>query len=103
MVEAGEPMGTVNVSWGQEKTVTAEAKESFDVLTKKSEPKETEKSVKMKSRISAPVKKGDKLGEITFTQNGEVVKIVDIVAGEDVDKKGFFKILADLIKGIVTG
>lgn len=103
LVEAGEPMGTVNVSWGQEKTVTAEAKESFDVLTKKSEPKETEKSVKMKSRISAPVKKGDKLGEITFTQNGEVVKTVDIVAGEDVEKKGFFKILADLIKGIVTG
>lgn len=103
LVEAGEPMGTVNVSWGQEKTVTAEAKESFDVLTKKSEPKETEKSVKMKSRISAPVKKGDKLGEITFTQNGEVVKTVDIVAGEGVEKKGFFKILADLIKGIVTG
>ncbi|MCR4692488.1 MAG: D-alanyl-D-alanine carboxypeptidase [Firmicutes bacterium] len=103
LVETGEPMGTVNVSWGQEKTVTAEAKESFDVLTKKSEPKETEKSVKMKSRISAPVKKGDKLGEITFTQNGEVVKTVDIVAGEDVEKKGFFKILADLIKGIVTG
>lgn len=103
LVETGEPMGTVNVSWGQEKMVTAEAKESFDVLTKKSEPKETEKSVKMKSRISAPVKKGDKLGEITFTQNGEVVKTVDIVAGEDVEKKGFFKILADLIKGIVTG
>ena len=103
MVEAGEPMGTVNVSWGEEKTVAAEAAEGYDVLNKKSAPKETEKSVKMKNRISAPVKKGDKLGEITFTQDGKTVKTVDIVASEDIEKKGFFKILADLIKGIITG
>jgi len=103
MAEEGEPMGTVNVSWGQEKAVQAVAKESYDVLNKKSEPRQTEKSVKMKSRVSAPVKKGDKLGEITFTQDGKVVKTVDIVAGEDIEKKGFFKILADLIKGIITG
>ena len=103
MVEAGEPMGAVNVSWGEKKTVEAEAKEGFDVLNKKSEPKETEKSVKMKSRISAPVKKGDKLGEITFTQDGKTVKTVDIVASEDRNNKGFFKILADLIKGLITG
>lgn len=103
MVEEGEPMGTVNVSWGKQKTVQAEAKESYDVLNKKSEPQEVEKSVKMKSRVSAPVKKGDKLGEITFTQNGKTVKTVDIVAGEDIEKKGFFKILADLIKDIITG
>lgn len=103
LAEKGEPMGAVNVSWGQEKTVAAEAAEGFDVLNKKSAPLETEKSVTMKNKVSAPVKKGDKLGEITFTQNGEIVKKIDIIASEDVEKKGFFKILADLIKGIIIG
>lgn len=103
MAEKGEPMGTVNVSWGIEKAVACEANENYNVLNKKSEPQEIEKSVKMKNRVSAPVKKGDKLGEITFTKDGKTVKTVDIVASEDVAKKGFFKILADIITGIIKG
>ena len=103
MVEQGEPMGTVNVSWGFEKAVTAEAAEGYNVLNKKSEPQEIEKSVKMKNKVSAPVKKGDKLGEIIFTKDGEEIKKVDIVAGEDIAKKGFFRILADIIGAIIKG
>lgn len=103
MAEKGEPMGTVNVSWGLEKVVSAEAAENYNVLNKKSEPQEIEKSVKMKNKVLAPVKKGDKLGEITFTKDGKTLKTVDIVAAEDVGKKGFFKILADIISSIIKG
>ncbi|MBR4173338.1 MAG: D-alanyl-D-alanine carboxypeptidase [Clostridia bacterium] len=103
LAEAGEPMGTVNVSWGVEKAVGAEAAENYNILNKKSEPREIEKSVNMKKKISAPVKKGDKLGEITFTEGGKEIKTVDIVASEDVAKKGFFKILADIISAIIKG
>ena len=100
MTEAGEQMGTVNVSWGKQKTVAIEAAEGFEILQKKSAPTETEKTVKLKGRISAPIKKGDKLGEIRFTQEGEEIKTIDIIASEDIEKKGFFGILAELIRGI---
>ena len=103
MAEKGEPMGTVPVSWGMEKTVSAEAAENYNVVNKKSEPQEIEKSVKLKKKVSAPVKKGDKLGEITFTKDGKTVRTVDIVAGEDIEKKGFFRILADIIGAIFKG
>jgi len=96
-------MGTVKVSWGLESAVSAEASETYNVLNKKSEPQEIEKAVKMKNKVLAPVKKGDKLGEITFTKDGKTVKTVDIVASEDVGKKGFFKILADIIMSIIHG
>lgn len=103
MAEKGEPIGTVMVSWGTEKVVPAEASETYNVVNKKSEQQEIEKSVNMKNRVSAPVKKGDKLGEITFTKDGKTVKTVDIVASEDVAKKGFFKILADILSSIIKG
>ena len=103
MAEKGEPMGTVTVSWGVEKVVPCEAAENYNVVNKKSEPQDIEKSVKMKNRVSAPVKKGDKLGEITFEKDGKTLKTVDIVASEDVAKKGFFRILADIITGIIKG
>ena len=103
MAEKGEPMGTVNVSWGLESVVLAEASETYSVLNKKSESQEIEKTVKMKNKVLAPVKKGDKLGEIIFKKDGKTVKTVDIVASEDVGKKGFFKILADIIKSIING
>lgn len=103
MAEKGEPMGTVTVSWGLEKEVAAEAAENYNVLNKKSEPQDIQKSVKMKNKVFAPVKKGDKLGEITFTKDGKTLKKVDIVATEDVGKKGFLKILADIIGSIIKG
>lgn len=103
MAERGEPLGAVTVSWGVEKTVPAEAAETYNVINKRSQPQEIEKSVKMKNRVSAPVKKGDKLGELTFTKDGKTVKTVDIVASKDVAKKGFFKILADIVTTIIKG
>lgn len=103
LAEKGEPMGAVKVSWGVSSAVPSEADETYNVVNKKSEPQEIEKSVKMKNKVSAPVKKGDKLGEITFTKDGEAIKTVDIVASEDVAKKGFFGILADIIKAIIKG
>ena len=98
MVEAGENIGKVNVAWGEQETVTAQAAESYVILNKKSDDTEITKSVKMEDKVYAPVKKGDKLGEITFTQGDKTVKTVDIVAGENVEKKGFFGILLDILK-----
>ncbi|MBQ7751889.1 MAG: D-alanyl-D-alanine carboxypeptidase, partial [Clostridia bacterium] len=54
MAEKGEPMGTVNVSWGLESVVLAEASETYSVLNKKSESQEIEKTVKMKNKVLAP-------------------------------------------------
>ena len=41
----------------------------------------------------APVTKGQKLGEISFTLNGEVLSTVDIVAKENVEKIALFSII----------
>ena len=103
LTEVGEVIGEVTVSWGKERSVSAEASESFDVLNKKAEPKETVRTVKLKKRVIAPVKAGERVGEIIFTQNGETIKTIELVSGEDIEKKGFFGILGDLWRLLVTG
>ena len=69
-------------------------------MRKKSDEPEIEKTVKMEDRVNAPIKQGDKLGEITFTKEGKTLKTVDIIAGETVEKKGFFAILLAILKMI---
>ena len=100
MTEADEKVGKVNVSWGEQGTVSAKAAEGYAILKKKSGEPEIKKSVKMEDRVYAPVKKGDKLGVITYTQNGKTIKAIDIIAGETVEKKGFFAILLAILRMI---
>ena len=100
LTENGEIVGKVNVSWGKQETVSAKAAESYVVLKKKSDETEIEKSVKMEDKVNAPVKQGDKLGEITFTKEGKTIKTIDIIAGETVEKKGFLAILLAILKMI---
>ena len=102
-VEKGSPLGMVAVSKGREKQVAVEASESFSELREKTNTKEAEQGISLPDRISAPVKKGDKVGELTFTVDGKTVKTVDIVASEDVGKKSIFMMLVDLVQSWITG
>ena len=101
-VEKDEPMGTVRVSKGKSEQVSVVAAESYSVLSKKNETGETEKTVKMEDCVTAPVSAGDKLGEITFSEGGNVIKTVDIVAAENVEKKGFCLVLIDLLHELIS-
>ena len=100
-VEKGEPTGLVRISKGITDTVKTEASDSFSVLMQKTNPRNIEKSITLSDTISAPVKKGDKLGEINFSENGENIYSVDIVASDDVNKKGFHLVLLDTLSGLL--
>lgn len=54
--------------------------------------------VNVKSAVFAPVKKGQKLGEIVFTSDGRVIKKCDLNSDEDIkrEKSGFFKKLINI-------
>lgn len=102
-LEKGEPTGIVTVEKGIKKEIKTQAADGFSQLMKKTEPEETEKSIVLCDGVTAPVKKGDKVGEITFTLGGETVKTVDILAAEDAEKKGFHLVLCDMLYCLVSG
>lgn len=76
----------ITVDKGIQKTITAVLSDTAGTLIKKGQEKDITQNVSLQDSISAPVKKGDKLGEVTFTLNSEIVSKTDIIAGEDVNK-----------------
>ena len=46
---------------------------------------------------SAPLRAGDKIGELKVLKGGELIASSDILADNDVDKKGFMDIVDEMI------
>ncbi len=91
-VKQGEPEGTkkgeVTVYKGENDKVAAVIKGSISVLTKKGEGSELRSEAELCKGINAPVKKGDKLGSLTYYSGDKQVGSCDLVAAEDIPKAG---------------
>ena len=89
----GDVVKTVSVNKGIKDSIEAVLEEDCGTLLKKGDDKNVEQTLNLEDTISAPIKKGQKLGEISFTLNGELLSSVNIVANEDVEKNNLFTIM----------
>lgn len=64
--------------------------ENAGTLIEKGKEKNVEQNLHLEENIMAPVKAGQKLGEISFTLDGKVLATINIVAKKDVDKINLF-------------
>jgi D-alanyl-D-alanine carboxypeptidase (penicillin-binding protein 5/6) len=60
-------------------------------------------TVHQETSVTAPVKKGDKLGELIYSADGKEVAKFSLLAADDVKQGGFFKRLWDTIRLTVSG
>lgn len=82
----GTLISTVNINKGVKSTIPAILEKSSGVILEKGKEKDVEQLISINENISAPIKKGDKLGEVSFVLNGEVVSKTNLIAQENVDK-----------------
>lgn len=82
----GTLISTVNINKGVKSTIPAILEESSGVILEKGKEKDVEQLISINENISAPIKKGDKLGEVSFVLKGEVISKTNLIAQEDVDK-----------------
>ncbi|AWF82495.1 serine-type D-Ala-D-Ala carboxypeptidase [Microbulbifer sp. A4B17] len=99
----GEELQTERVWGGQEPSVgIAVAKDVFVTI-----PRGGEEGIKadliVDGELEAPVQKGQPVGKVVVTLDGETVADVKAVAAEDVERAGFFKRMWDSIKRFVMG
>ena len=92
----GDVVKTVSVNKGIKDSIEAVLEEDCGTLLKKGDDKNVEQTLNLEDTISAPIKKGQKLGEISFTLNGELLSSVNIVANEDVEKMNYYQVLTSL-------
>lgn len=60
-------------------------------------------SVRQEETVTAPVAKGQKLGEVIFAADGKEVARLDLVAADEVAQGGFFKRLWDSLRLWIMG
>ena len=88
---------TISVNKGVKSNVDAIYEENAGTLIEKGKDKEVEQNLNLENNIQAPITKGQKLGEVTFTLNGEPLSTINIVAKESVDKINLFTMSKHII------
>ena len=91
----------VPVARGMEPQVEPVLREMPTLLLKAGEAGEVETTVTYEE-LTAPVTRGDVIGQVTCTVDGSVMAQVDITAGEDVAQVTFFGVLSHLARALFT-
>ena len=58
-------------------------------------------TVDIPESLTAPVRKGDVVGRVVFTLNGEELASFDVTANDDVEEKSFGSILGLLLHSLI--
>lgn len=96
-VQGGEHLQErVNVSNGKQQDVGAIVGRDVVLFGKKGEYKDCVLEKEFYD-CSAPLKAGDKIGELKVVRNGEVLESADLLADGDVEKKGYMDIVNDMV------
>ena len=96
--KTGEIIGNIPIQKGIEKSVNAVFSSNCGVLLKKGNENDVIQNVQLEKNIVAPVFKGQKIGNVTYSINGEIIENIDIVAESEVKKETFANIMCYVYK-----
>ena len=96
-----EALQPVPVGNGMQSQVAVESAASGSVLLTKGREKDLKTEVKLSESVEAPVAKGQQLGKIVYTLDGEVLTEYPITAAGDVEQISFFSALGILARELL--
>ncbi|MBR1386347.1 MAG: D-alanyl-D-alanine carboxypeptidase, partial [Bacilli bacterium] len=91
--EKGEVVEKINIDKGNKDSVDVVLKEDLKMLNKKSSPSINYDFEIQLNDISLPLEKNEKVGTINLIDNGKIIKSVDLISNDKVEKIGYFKYL----------
>ena len=95
--DSGTEFGEIPVLGGKS-NVCRVKNADFSILVGKGNAVKVEKKIVMPSEIIAPIKAGEKIGEVEYTLNGEVIGQADVLASEDVERIAWWDVLLRLLR-----
>lgn len=98
LATANDIVKTVSVEKGVENNINAVFSENRSCLISKGQESKISQQVNIPDSISAPISKGQKIGEINYYLDTNLVATVDIVSDRDVGKNTFMNMSAFIIK-----
>lgn len=89
-------LNEIEVKNGMKKTAHLECSGAKNMVVTKGGAENVEQALSVEEFLEAPVKKGQKVGTLSFTLSGEKVASFDIVTTENVDKITFKAVFCEL-------
>lgn len=93
---------TININKGINSNIDIVFESDSGVLIKKGSSKNINSSITISDNICAPIIKGQILGDVTYSINGEPIAKVNIVAKEDVKKLNVINMCVKIIENWFT-
>ncbi len=93
-----EPVQQVTVKKGIQPITNAVFKDDVKLLLKKGEMGKIERVTALQENLTAPVKSGQKIGEVKYIISGKEVGKADLVASSDVQRATFLRIIYKLMQ-----
>lgn len=97
LLSQDEPLSTIKVKKSEVGQIEAYASEDFYGIIKKGEQSNWEMSTEIVDTITAPMKSGDKVGNVIISKKGVVIKEIPVILIQDIEVltfgQGFKKII----------
>ena len=90
---ANDILKTISVEKGVKANIELTYENSAGALIKKGESKNVEQTINIPDKISAPINKGDVVGNIVYTVDGNEISRVNIIANETVEKNNLINMI----------
>ena len=100
-LDMSEELFPMTVDGGMEPQVDILCGDSAAVTVPKGEESNVKQSVELAKSVAAPVEKGQKVGTLSYTLNGETVASFDVVTADSVEAKTFLTVLEKLYQAAV--
>ena len=92
-VKKGDVIKSVEIKKGTTSSIDAILENDAEVLMSNGNNKDVTQEIKLDDTFNAPILEGQKLGEVEFSINGNVVSTVNLVANKSSDKLSFGSII----------
>lgn len=96
-----EELAPITVEGGMEDEVSISCEGVTGLTVPKGEGKGITQTVDIPESLTAPVRKGDTVGRVVFTLNGEDLASFDVTANDDVEEKSFGSVLGLLLHSLI--
>ncbi len=93
-------LDSISVKGGSKAKCTLEV-EKFSTVADKDSLSKVEHKIELPENLSAPIKKGTKIGSVKYTSGGQEIGSADIIAAENVDKINYFDMLIKILSIIL--
>lgn len=94
----GDIISTATVNKGIQNTTNLSLQEDANIILKKNESSNIEQNITLNDNICAPIKKGDVIGKIIFSSNGNQLLEVNLVSYNDIEKNTLCNLTVSLYK-----